>query len=231
MNPIRSRRYSLPLFVPGVLVMGISKNLSRRLVGHGCPAAQSRKRLMWRERVAGLPRSASSKNPMDGVFRGSLILLAACLLLASPVSAERHKPDNAYALQGLEVGRLFWDISASDPARLAGRFSVILETYQDFRRQGREVEMVLAFRGGAVRFVSTNPDHHSFEEAQQLEIIQSRLRALLDMPGVRAEACEIAMRRVPMDGKDLMKGVHHVGNTFVSIAGYSHRGFVVIPVP
>ncbi|WP_052812868.1 hypothetical protein [Desulfonatronum thioautotrophicum] len=139
-------------------------------------------------------------------------------------------PDDSVALEGVEIGRIFWDVTIADPSLLAGRLGVIDQTYRDMVRQGVTPEMVLAFRGGSVRLLVADHSRLPEETREGAQSVQQRLERLMELPGVRLEACYIAMRRVPLEPQNLMPGLHTVNNTFLSAMGYGQRGFISIPI-
>ena len=152
------------------------------------------------------------------------------IMLAAPIAHAGDKPGDAHALQGIESGRILWDITQGSPALLKSRLAVMEETYHDMLRQNVTPEMVLAFRGAAVLLLDRDLSHTSFEDGQDARDVQASLTKFASLPGVRLEACFIAMRRGPMAPEDLIDGVHAVGNTFLSAVGYSQKGFVSIPI-
>lgn len=156
-----------------------------------------------------------------------------CFLLLSAFSLVAHGEEQAgdgVALQGVEVGRIIWDVTQGDPALLSGRLAVVRQTYEDLKRQQVRPDMVFAFRGGAVLSLNRDLDRLPFAQRNDVEAVQQQLAALLELPGVRMEACQIAMRRVEMTADDLIPGVHQVGNTFLSLMGFAQRGYVTIPL-
>lgn len=139
-------------------------------------------------------------------------------------------PDDSAALEGVEIGRIFWDVTIADPALLVGRLGVIAQTYRDMVRQGVTPEMILAFRGGSIHLLVTDISRLPEELREGAQDVQQRLERLMELPGVRVEACYIAMRRVPLEPQNLMRGVHTVNNTFLSAMGYSQKGYVPLPI-
>lgn len=156
-----------------------------------------------------------------------------CFLILSVFSFSSHAEEqagDAVALQGVEVGRIIWDVTQGDAALLSGRLAVVRQTYEDMRRQKVRPEMVFAFRGGAVLLLNRELERVPFAQRNDVEAVQQQLAALLELPGVRMEACQIAMRRADMTAADLIPGVHQVGNTFLSLMGFVQRGYVTIPL-
>lgn len=139
-------------------------------------------------------------------------------------------PDDSVALEGVEVGRILWDVTIGDPEFLASRLAVIKQTYRDLVRQDVAPEMVLAFRGGSVRLLSEDLELLDEEDREAAQEAQRLLKNLADLPGVRLESCYIAMRRVPLEADELLSDVNTVGNTFLSAMGYGQKGYVTIPI-
>ncbi len=143
---------------------------------------------------------------------------------------QARQPDDRAALEGIEVGRIFWDVTIGDPKLLLGRLGVIDQTYRDMVRQNVTPKMILAFRGGSVRLLASDLSGHSEESLPDVQDLQLRLQKMMELPGVRMEACYIAMRRVPLEPENLIRGIETVNNTFLSAMGYGQRGFISLPI-
>lgn len=150
------------------------------------------------------------------------------LLFSTPLWAD--KLDDRVALEGVEVGKIAWDVTQGNPATLSGRLDVIHETYQDMVRQGVKPRMLFTFRGGAVLLLQKNLDALPLADQADAEQVQQSLAHLNTLPGVRMEACQIAMRRAGIGADELIPGVHAVGNTFLSLMGFGQRGYITIPI-
>jgi intracellular sulfur oxidation DsrE/DsrF family protein len=157
-----------------------------------------------------------------------LALLASLSLGAIPVQAA-GKPDDAKALEGVEQGRVVFDINISEPKKLPLYLMVIDETISDLERQGVKPEVILAFRGKAVTLVSTDREAIELTDLEHLEKAAAQLEAL-QKRGVRMEACSVATRLFGVDNATLLPGIEPVGNTFVSLIGYQAQGYATIPV-
>ncbi|MFO8025056.1 DsrE family protein [Thiohalophilus sp.] len=162
--------------------------------------------------------------------RITTILALLGLLLPAVVHADSDKPDDTRALQGIETGRILWDVTLGDPAALAGRLDVIQETYDDMLRQGVEPEMIFGFRGGAARLIARDTRHSELNQVTEIKAVHQRLKSLLELDGVHMEACNIATRRINLGADDLLPGIELVGNTFLSIMGYQQQGYATIRI-
>lgn len=143
---------------------------------------------------------------------------------------EARQPNDRTALEGIEVGRIFWDVTIGEPQLLAGRLGVIDQTYRDMVRQNVTPEMILAFRGGSVRLLTSDLTVFAEESRPEVQDLQRRLQQMMELPGVRMEACYIAMRRVPLEPENLIRGIETVNNTFLSAMGYGQKGFISLPI-
>ncbi len=156
------------------------------------------------------------------------LFIAAILLFASPVWAD--KLSDSVALEGIEVGKIAWDVTQGNPSILTGRLDVIHETYRDMQRQAVTPKMLFTFRGGAILLLQRDIDALPLADQADAELAQARLAELIALPGVRMEACQIAMRRAGLEAEDLIPGVHAVGNTFLSLMGFGQRGYITLPI-
>ena len=143
---------------------------------------------------------------------------------------EARQPNDLEALEGIKTGRIFWDVTIGDPRSLAGRLGVIDQTYRDMVRQNVTPDMILAFRGGAVRLLASDLTGFAEESHPAVQDVQRSLRQMMDLPGVRMESCYIAMRRVPLEPENLIRGIVTVNNTFLSAMGYGQKGYISLPI-
>ena len=165
------------------------------------------------------------------LYRLNPVLIILCLftfLLPSLVLAD--KPDDADALEGIETGKVVWDVTLSKPSRLLFVMKVIDETYADLERQGVTPDMVFTFHGRVLKLLSTQPIELDIDE----EVAHEELLALIDemskKPGVKMESCSVAARVLGIDNKTIVPAVKPVGNTFVSLIGYQQKGYALIPI-
>lgn len=155
-----------------------------------------------------------------------LLLLGMAFL---PFTALADTPNDAAALEGVEHGKVVFDINNSSASALNLYLAVIRETHDDLVRQGVEPDILLAFRGPAVTLVSTDRERFGPADTDALNQIADHI-ADLQMFGVRMEGCGVATRLFQVDNNTLLDGIDPVGNTFVSLIGYQARGYAVIPI-
>ena len=150
------------------------------------------------------------------------------LLLLNTANAE--KPDDADALDGIETGKVVWDVTLSNPKRLLFVMKVIDETYEDLVRQDVTPEMVFTFHGRVLRLLSSQPHELDIEQEAALEELLVLIQTLSKKPGVKMESCSIAARFLGIDNSTIIPEVKPVGNTFVSLIGYQQKGYALIPI-
>ncbi|WP_018866515.1 MULTISPECIES: DsrE family protein [unclassified Thioalkalivibrio] len=157
----------------------------------------------------------------------SLFLLLTLSLATLTVQAEA--PTDARALDGVEQGRVVFDLNNNDPEMLALYLMVIRETFEDLTDQGVDPDMILAFRGRAVTMVSEDRERFELTDFDHLDAIEEHVAALKEK-GVRMESCAVATRLFGVEHGELLPGIEPVRNTFVSLTGYQAQGYAVIPI-
>jgi intracellular sulfur oxidation DsrE/DsrF family protein len=156
-------------------------------------------------------------------------LIGSILLLSAASAFAADKPDDGRALQGVETGKVIFDVNMTDAEKMTLYLAVIRETVDDLKRQGVKPDVILAFRGKSVLLVSKNRDQMELTDFEHLDKIAAQL-ADLRGEGVRMEACSVATRLFGVDNGTLVDGVEPVGNTFVSLTGYQAQGYANIPI-
>lgn len=154
-------------------------------------------------------------------------ILSASILLNI---AYANKPNDADALQGIETGKVVWDVTLSKPSRLLFVMKVIDETYEDMARQGVTPDMVFTFHGPVLKLLSTQPLELELDEEVAHEELVELIQQLRKKPGVKMESCSVAARVLGIDNKTIIPEVKPVGNTFVSLIGYQQKGYALIPI-
>jgi intracellular sulfur oxidation DsrE/DsrF family protein len=141
-------------------------------------------------------------------------------------SAELSDED---ALEGVEVGKVVWDVLVSRPDRLLFYLKLIDETYDDLIRQNIEPDMVFIFHGRALNLIKTEPVEFLAKDRQAHQEALALIKDLNARPGVRMEACSISARMQGIENDKIISDVKVVGNTYVSLIGYQSKGYSVIP--
>ncbi len=163
-------------------------------------------------------------NPLRSTF-----FFATLLALFSPLGASAAELDDRHALDGVKTGKALFDIATGNPNAIATTLEVIGETIDGLKRQGVEPKIVVAFRGPAVRFLTSDNNVIPAEHAATAMGLHVRIEQLV-VRGVRFEACGVTTRMMKIDNATLVKGVQPVANTFNSLIGYQARGYALIPI-
>jgi intracellular sulfur oxidation DsrE/DsrF family protein len=158
----------------------------------------------------------------------SLFHILFILLLIN--SAHAGKPNDADALEGIETGKVIWDVTLSKPSRLLFVMKVIDETYQDLVKQDVTPDMVFTFHGRVLNLLSSQPLELDLDEEVALEELLALIQTLSKKPGVKMESCSVASRILGIDNSTIISAVKPVGNTFVSMIGYQQKGYALIPI-
>lgn len=163
------------------------------------------------------------------VVKGVVLGIVFLCLAVPGLSLAAVKYDDRDALQDMQAVKALFDINVSKPAKLEFYLRVISQTHADLLRQGVAPEMVIAFRGASVRLIST--ENWSFTDEDQDLLLKSKkyLQELHGL-GVKIEACALATGLFKVENSTILPEVKLVGNTFVSLIGYQHQGFALIPI-
>ncbi len=164
------------------------------------------------------------------ILKPFLVLIALALSAPAMAADTPAPPNDADALKGVKTGKVIFDINVTDPQKMTLYLKVIRQTVEDLKNQGATPDVILAFRGSAVKMVSKNRDLMGLEHDIDLDTIADQLADLGQRPGVRMEACSVATKLFGVDNSTLLDGVKPVGNTFVSLTGYQARGYANIPI-
>ncbi len=159
-----------------------------------------------------------------------LMIISSWLLSTSIAFAEPL--NDADALKDLKVGKVVWDIGMDNPTKLVLYLKVIQQTYDGLVRQKVTPDMIFAFRGGAVKLITTQHDHEhvALEQHNEKVEIATLLTELQKKEGVKMEVCGVAMALFDIQNDDILPGIKPVGNTFISLIGYHAQGYAAIPI-
>ena len=159
----------------------------------------------------------------------NMTFLAALFALFFALNAAAAELNDRQALEGVKVGKAIFDIATGNPNAMVTTLDVIGETIDDLKRYGVKPEIVIAFRGPAVRFLTSNGDRIPPEHTATSMELSARIEQLAAR-GVRIEVCGITTRMMKMDNATLVKGAQPVANTFNSLIGYQAKGYALIPI-
>lgn len=151
------------------------------------------------------------------------------LFLFVPGTIWAAAPDNARALADLKTAGVIFDVNVGQPQRLLLRLKLIEETLASVAATGVRTDVVVAFRGGATRFMTRGDKYLPAEDLKDKALIQEQVQRLKSL-GYRLEQCAVAVRLLKVDPRDIIDEVPLVGNGYISMIGYQNRGYAMVPM-
>jgi intracellular sulfur oxidation DsrE/DsrF family protein len=139
------------------------------------------------------------------------------------------QPTDQRALEGVAEGKAIFDVNLGNPSTLVVILDVVSETLDGLAAHGVEPDLIVAFRGPSVRFVTADESRIPLEQVETAQALAERVAQLAER-GVRFEACGIATRMAGVDNASLIPGVEPVANTFNSLIGYQTKGYAIVPI-
>jgi intracellular sulfur oxidation DsrE/DsrF family protein len=154
------------------------------------------------------------------------LLLGAILLAANTASAAEYD-----FLQGLKSFKAVVDMRSGKPKSLAVQLGLIHQMYKDasVRSVTESPEFVLVFIGPAVKLVTTNTAGMSPEDKEIAGKIAETITAMAK-DGIKFEICLFAVDLLGVDRSSILPEIKHVGNGWISLVGYQHLGYALVPV-
>ncbi len=139
---------------------------------------------------------------------------------------EAAHPDDSDALKGVKTIKIVYDInSVSEPKTLVVLLKAILDARGRALAANVKPDLVIAFRGPALRLIQKPGPDATIEQKQIGELV-----AELKKAGIKLEACNFAASVMNLDPADFLPELKVVGNTFNSLGGYQGKGYGVISV-
>ena len=154
------------------------------------------------------------------------LLLGAILLAANTASAAEYD-----FLQGLKSFKAVVDMRSGKPKSLAVQLGLIHQMYKDasVRSVTESPEFVLVFIGPAVKLVTTNTAGMSPEDKEIAGKIAETITAMAK-DGIKFEICLFAVDAFGVDRTSILSEIKQVGNGWISLVGYQHLGYGLVPV-
>ncbi len=158
------------------------------------------------------------------------VVALACLSFVHTISAANAPADDHAALTRLTETHAVFDITTGNPQKLKFYLNLIAETAESVQSQGVKPVFVLAFRGPATPYISTDRSALNPEQKQVSVQIGQVLDKLSKMNNVTLEQCGVAAKMLHVQPDTIHPGVKVVGNSWISLMGYQNRGYALIPV-
>lgn len=135
------------------------------------------------------------------------------------------------ALEGVKGVKTVFDVSLGSPQTATVVFWAVNNVNDDksVRALSEPPQVAVVFHGPAVKMIST--DRSGFKESDN-EALDKFANMIQQMKkdGVTFEVCDYALKVMGVDPKTVLPEVDHVGNGFISIAGYQTQGYSVITI-
>jgi intracellular sulfur oxidation DsrE/DsrF family protein len=157
----------------------------------------------------------------------ALFLIASFLFLAvNTASAAEYD-----SLQGLKSFKAVIDVRSGKAKSLAMQLGLLHQMYKDanVRKVTESPEFVLVFIGPAVKLVSTKTEGMPDEDRETVAKIAETVTAMAN-DGIKFEICLFAVNVLGVDQTTILPEIKQVGNGWISLAGYQHQGYSLIPV-
>jgi intracellular sulfur oxidation DsrE/DsrF family protein len=151
-----------------------------------------------------------------------LLLLLPSLLYAGDL-------DDKHALADLTSVKIVCDVNVEEAKLLLRRLELIDETYSQLIDAGVSPTIVVAFRGGASRYVTNGDKYVSAEDVAIKKEVQGWL-VQFKQHGFRLEQCAIAAKAWKVDQADFVPAVTVVQNGYISLVAYQSRGYAFLPM-
>ena len=147
-------------------------------------------------------------------------------LIATPATSGEYA-----ALDGVKSVKTVFDVSQGSPQTANIVFWAVNNVNDDksVRALSEPPQVAVVFHGPAVKMIST--DRNGFKESdnEELDKFASMIQQM-KKDGVKFEVCDYALKVMGIDPKTVLSEVDHVGNGFISIAGYQAQGYSVITI-
>jgi intracellular sulfur oxidation DsrE/DsrF family protein len=156
------------------------------------------------------------------------LLIVFVLLIGTALSVQAAELQNDAALAGVTNTNAIFDISPGG-RRLLGQLNVIYKTYEQLVAFGHKPNFVLAFRGGATKFVTAEDKYVPKKELTIKKQIQQKINEFKDL-GATMELCGIAAKGNKVAKDDFLPGIEVVANGYISVIGYQSKGYNLVPI-
>ena len=136
------------------------------------------------------------------------------------------------ALKGVNGVNTVFDVSQGTPKVANIVFWAVRDVYQNksVSTLPNPPRTVVVFHGPAVKLISTERKWFTPEEMAEVDKFADTIRQM-KKDGVTFEICDYAVKVMGVNPATIMPEIDHVGNGFVSVAGYQTQGYSVIRIP
>lgn len=155
-----------------------------------------------------------------------MAVLFVLALTASPAVSDEYT-----ALDGVDGLKVVFDVSLASPSMANVVFGAVTGVYTDKNVTAlpNPPETAIVFHGPAVNLISTSREGLEVSDIEALDTFAATIRKMKE-DGVKLEVCDYALEVMGVDPALILPEVDHVGNGFISIAGYQARGYSLISI-
>jgi len=148
------------------------------------------------------------------------------VLIAIPAMSDEY-----VALKGVKGVKTVFDVSQGSPQVANVVFWAIRNVHDDksTRALSEPPQVAVVFHGPAVKMISTDRNGFKDSDNEALDQFANTIREMKNN-GVRLEVCDYALKVMGVDPATVLPEVDHVGNGFISIAGYQAQGYSTITI-
>lgn len=156
--------------------------------------------------------------------------IAVVTLFLSSIATPAISGDYA-ALTGVKGVKAVFDVSLGSPQAANKVFWAVRNVNDDasVRSLSEPPQVVVVFHGPAVKMISTDRKGFGDSDDEALDAFADLIRKM-KKEGVRFEVCDYALKVLGVNPDSVLPEVNHVGNGFISIAGYQMQGYSVITI-
>ena len=139
--------------------------------------------------------------------------------------------DEYVALKGVKGLNTVFDVSQGSPQVANIVFWAVQNVHNDKSTQSlsESPQVAVVFHGPAVKMISTDRNGFKDSDNEALDQFANKIREMTNS-GVRFEVCDYALKVMGVDPATVLPEVNHVGNGFISIAGYQAQGYSAITI-
>jgi intracellular sulfur oxidation DsrE/DsrF family protein len=159
-------------------------------------------------------------------FRFIIAVVGILALAASPTLAGEYA-----ALDGVKHIKTVFDVTQGSPQVANIVFWAVRNVHNDKSVQSLSAppQVAVVFHGPAVKMISTDRSGFEASDQEALDRFAATIREM-KAEGVTFEVCDYALEVLKVDPATVLPEVDHVGNGFISIAGYQAQGYSVITI-
>ena len=155
------------------------------------------------------------------------VLFVLLVLVLFPSMLYAGGVDDKVALADLSAVKIICDVNVGEAKLLLRRLELIDETYSQLLDAGVTPTVVVAFRGGASKYVTQGNKYVDAKDAGTKKEIQGWLDQFRKHD-FRIEQCAIAAKAQKVDPADILPSVIVVQNAYISIVAYQSRGYALL---